>query len=290
MSPLRSVGGRLALALLVIVAGVLAIVYLIVVPSFQRSLENAELRSLAGSIQHVATAPGFPTNQASLQPYVSGLQQAVNARVAVFSQLASKGPLEPQADSNTEQNSSVLERDPVALAAKNSSTLARGTVSRDGQLFAEVAYPDQLLCAPVLGAAPRPAANGRCGASACLHRRGDRDALRRARRVHRRDALRAATEAPRGGRRADRGRRLRRTGGRSDRRRGRSAGARVRADAASRSPASTGRVGSSSRMPRTSFAPRSSRSAASSSCWTSPGSTRRRETSSSLRCGSRWRV
>ncbi len=141
MSPLRSVGGRLALALLVIVAGVLAIVYLIVVPSFQRSLENAELRSLAGSIQHVATAPGFPTNQASLQPYVSGLQQAVNARVAVFSQLASKGPLEPQADSNTEQNSSVLEHDPVALAAKNSSTLARGTVSRDGQLFAEVAYP-----------------------------------------------------------------------------------------------------------------------------------------------------
>jgi hypothetical protein len=32
VSPFRSVGGRLALALLVVVAGVLAIVYLIVVP------------------------------------------------------------------------------------------------------------------------------------------------------------------------------------------------------------------------------------------------------------------
>ena len=51
MSPLRSVGGRLALALLVIVVGVLAIVYLIVVPSYQRSLENAELRTLANSLR-----------------------------------------------------------------------------------------------------------------------------------------------------------------------------------------------------------------------------------------------
>ena len=48
MSPLRSVGGRLSLSLLVIVAGVLAIVYLIVVPSYRRSLENTELRGLGG--------------------------------------------------------------------------------------------------------------------------------------------------------------------------------------------------------------------------------------------------
>ena len=46
MSSLRGVGGRLAVGLLVVVAGVLAIVYLIVVPSYQRSLENSELRGL----------------------------------------------------------------------------------------------------------------------------------------------------------------------------------------------------------------------------------------------------
>ena len=54
MSPLRGVGGRLALALLVVVACVLAIVYVIVVPSYQRSLENSELRSLESSMRTVA--------------------------------------------------------------------------------------------------------------------------------------------------------------------------------------------------------------------------------------------
>ena len=43
MNPLRSVGGRLALALLVVVGGALAIVYLIVVPSYQSSLVDARL-------------------------------------------------------------------------------------------------------------------------------------------------------------------------------------------------------------------------------------------------------
>ena len=43
VNPLRSVGGRLALALLVVVAGVLAIVYVIVVPSYRHSLQNTEL-------------------------------------------------------------------------------------------------------------------------------------------------------------------------------------------------------------------------------------------------------
>jgi signal transduction histidine kinase len=153
MSPFRSVGGRLALALLVIVVGVLAIVYLIVVPSYQRSLENTELGSLANSLLHEAV-PHFPsdTNSNALQQWVEGLQPAVNARVAVFTSLASKGALEPQADS-TYENSSLLEHDPVALAARNRSTLARGTVSRGGQRFAETAYPIDgfviLLSAPL---------------------------------------------------------------------------------------------------------------------------------------------
>ena len=38
MNPLRTVGGRLALALLVVVACALAIVYVVVVPSYERSL------------------------------------------------------------------------------------------------------------------------------------------------------------------------------------------------------------------------------------------------------------
>ena len=46
MSPFRSVAGRLALALLLVVAGVLTIVYLIVVPSYKTSLENNELKTI----------------------------------------------------------------------------------------------------------------------------------------------------------------------------------------------------------------------------------------------------
>src|SRR3954469_9569254 len=142
MSPFRSVGGRLALALLVIVVAALAIVYLIVVPSYQHSLENAELRGLADSLVHDAV-PKFPRdpNPSALQQYASDLQPAVNAQVAVFSSIVSKGALEPQADSEGGQDSSLLERDPVALRARNGSTLARGTVSRGDQRFAEVAYP-----------------------------------------------------------------------------------------------------------------------------------------------------
>ena len=142
MSPFRSVGGRLALALLVIVVGALVIVYLIVVPSYQRSLENAELRGLANSLVHDAV-PKFPTdpNPSALQQYAGDLQPAVNAQVAVFNSIVSKGALEPQADSEGGQDSSLLERDSVALRARDGSTLARGTVSRGNQRFAEVAYP-----------------------------------------------------------------------------------------------------------------------------------------------------
>ncbi len=148
----RSVGGRLSLALLTVVAGVLAIVYLIVVPSYEHSLENAELSGLSASLLHEAV-PAFPADVANLQEFAEGMQPRVNARVAVFNQLTPKGPLEPQADSSTEQNSTGLERDPVALEAKDQSTVARGRVSRDGQEFAEVAYPINsyvvLLSAPL---------------------------------------------------------------------------------------------------------------------------------------------
>ena len=51
--------GKLALALLLVVAGVLAIVYLIVVPSYQTSLENTELKGLQSSLQKIAL-PQFP--------------------------------------------------------------------------------------------------------------------------------------------------------------------------------------------------------------------------------------
>ena len=150
MSPFGSVGGRLALALLTVVAGVLAIVYLIVVPSYQRSLENAELRSLGTAMQRIVIKR-YPADEQQRQQFVSEMAPLTNARVVVFDLLSDGGPLEPVADSGLDQKS--VEHDPVATAAMEGSTIARGTVVRDDQHYAEVAYPVQksvvLLSAPL---------------------------------------------------------------------------------------------------------------------------------------------
>jgi signal transduction histidine kinase len=141
VSALRSVGGRLAFALLVVVAGVLAIVYLIVVPSYKSSLENNELASLETALR-VRVVPNYPPEPFMKQAFASRLAPHLDARVVVFN-LANETPalLTPYADSNVESDSSDVVNDPVAFDAIRLQTLARGTVTRDGQEYAEVAYP-----------------------------------------------------------------------------------------------------------------------------------------------------
>ncbi len=141
MSPLSSVRGKLALALLLVVAGVLAIVYVIVVPSYRTSLENTELKALQSSLQKVALP--FPEQGYLQQQFVEGVSQATNTRAVVLS-LTSETPvlIEAFADSATERSSTELQNDPIALRAIRTQALARGTVHRDGQSYAEVAYPE----------------------------------------------------------------------------------------------------------------------------------------------------
>jgi signal transduction histidine kinase len=139
--PFRSVGGRLALALLVVVAGVLAIVYLIVVPSYKTSLENNELGTLQTLLLNRAV-PNFPAEPWMKQQFASTEAPQLNARVVVFN-LQNETPalLVPYADSNVEGDSSDVVNDPVAFNAIQLQTLARGTVTRKGEEYAEVAYP-----------------------------------------------------------------------------------------------------------------------------------------------------
>ncbi|HEY8644869.1 MAG TPA: HAMP domain-containing sensor histidine kinase [Gaiellaceae bacterium] len=141
MRPFRSVGGRLALALLVVVAGVLTIVYLIVVPSYKTSLENNELNALETVLQARAV-PLYPVEPWLKQQFASTMAPRLNARVVVFN-LQNETPslLVPYADSNVEGDSSDVVNDPVAFDAIRLQTLARGTVTRKGQEYAEVAYP-----------------------------------------------------------------------------------------------------------------------------------------------------
>jgi signal transduction histidine kinase len=137
--PFRSVGSRLALALLVVVAAVLAIVYVIVVPSYRHSLENQELSSLASELQKVVL-PKFPADFPRRALFVNEMSTTVDARVAILESLSANGPLEPVADSSLDQTSD-LEEDPIALLALRLGRQTRGIVHRHGEQYAEVAAP-----------------------------------------------------------------------------------------------------------------------------------------------------
>jgi signal transduction histidine kinase len=76
------------------------------------------------------------------QQFASELAPRINARVVVFDLLNRKPALiTPYADSNLQSDPSEFVNDPVAFDAIRLQTLARGTVQRQGQEYAEVAYP-----------------------------------------------------------------------------------------------------------------------------------------------------
>jgi signal transduction histidine kinase len=132
--PIRGIRLRLALALVLVVAGALGVVYLILVPSLKSELVNAKLDRLEEDAKTVA--PGLVANAERPQEFAEFTSGLVQARVVVYTVVA--GTLFSQADSNTASSVDV-ERDPVALRAARADTLQRGTVEREGRRFAEVA-------------------------------------------------------------------------------------------------------------------------------------------------------
>jgi signal transduction histidine kinase len=136
VNPLRTVGGRLALALLVVVAGALAIVYIVVVPSYQRSLIDTRLADLKQTLRLIMEVPR-PSGTALDQAWVEGVAAPrANARVVVFHYRA--GLLEPVADSDR-GSSSGLENDPIATRALHQRGVVRGEISRADERYAEAA-------------------------------------------------------------------------------------------------------------------------------------------------------
>jgi signal transduction histidine kinase len=136
VNPFRTVGGRLALALLVVVACALAIVYVVVVPSYQRSLINSRLTDLQQTlhtIMAVPRPPGTALNQGWVEEEAGPL---ADARVVVFRYRS--GLLKPVADS-THTRSPYLRNDPMALRALSHHGFVRGDVTRGDKSFAETA-------------------------------------------------------------------------------------------------------------------------------------------------------
>ncbi len=154
MNPLRTVGGRLALALVLVLGGALGIVYLIVVPSYRQSLVNTRLGDLRHTVQQVSAKPRpgqgevFPSQ---LWVEDEAVPAARGARVVLFS---APPLLEPVGDSNGGTSLDV-EHDPMARRAAGSSGIVSGAVTRNGGVYAEAALslgrgqPILLLATPL---------------------------------------------------------------------------------------------------------------------------------------------
>ncbi|MBA2476735.1 MAG: HAMP domain-containing protein [Actinobacteria bacterium] len=142
MSPLRSVGARLSAALMLVVLVALGVVYAFVVPLLERNLVQSKVDVLATSAERVRGSfePTFllPGLLFQLDEYVDRAAFTTNARVVV---------LEPLSDevfrvrSDSSPSGADIQRDRVALAAAFGTVTQRGTVTRTGERYAEVAFP-----------------------------------------------------------------------------------------------------------------------------------------------------
>ena len=137
MTPFRSVGGRLSFALLLLVAGALAIVYVVVIPSLERSLVNDRLDELERDAR--TAAAGLKDEDRGAWPLaIVGYATLMNARVTALD-VSSPDAAEPFYDSSGKYSDVV--RDPLALRAAVRFRVARGRVDRNDRSYAEVAVP-----------------------------------------------------------------------------------------------------------------------------------------------------
>ena len=137
-SRFRGIRFRLALALLVVVAGSLGVVYLIVVPSLEAELVNAKLDQLEEDARNVARTFESQNELGSEQQFAEQAASLFQARVVVYSILQDQPFI--FGDSNTTTSLDVA-RNPTAQRATRTRAVERGTDERRDRRFAEVAVP-----------------------------------------------------------------------------------------------------------------------------------------------------
>ena len=137
----RSVGTRLSLALLLVVAIALGVVYLAVVPSLEKRLVNTRISQLEVAARKLAT----PASKARLlQDFVVKASRDTGARVMAFAVTPSpqgKTVGSPVAESNLGQSSQDVNEDPIATRAARTGRLQSGTISHGDGRWAEAAVP-----------------------------------------------------------------------------------------------------------------------------------------------------
>lgn len=138
MSGFRTVGARLALALLAVVAGVLAFVYLIVVPSLEHRLIDSRKAQAASVAERVAAQ--LPSETPG--DIAAGFASATNTRVTIF-EIFNRAPLSLRDIADEGGGGAVggIDEDPVARSAAETLTPKRDVVTRGGGRYAEAARP-----------------------------------------------------------------------------------------------------------------------------------------------------
>jgi signal transduction histidine kinase len=139
VNPFRSVGARLSLALLLVVAMALGLVYLAVAPSLENRLVDSRLNDLEriapALAEEIAEFPNDPD-------FFESASTNANARVVLLRPL-SRVPLELNVvgDSLGGRSSADVREDPLATRTSRDLVPRRSTVSRNGERFAEVTVP-----------------------------------------------------------------------------------------------------------------------------------------------------
>ena len=138
MRHLQTVGARLALALLVVVAAVLAFVYLVVTPSLEDRLVDSRKDQVATVAERAADSLRVEEPTDAL---AEGFASASNTRVTFF-EIFSRDPLTlVEIAEGGGGFVGGIEDDPVALQAAGTLTPAQGVVTRASLEFAEGAHP-----------------------------------------------------------------------------------------------------------------------------------------------------
>ena len=140
MSTFRTVGARLSLALLVVVALVLGLVYVIVVPSLRTRLVDSRLNALDQAARTLAAE--YRRNDRD-PDFFSNASEDTNARVILMSVDSQSPPLVTPGGLSSLPGRSLADytNDPVATRTAQTSRVERGTVDRSDGRFAEVAAP-----------------------------------------------------------------------------------------------------------------------------------------------------
>src|SRR6266508_4482032 len=138
MNHLRTVGVRLSLALLVVVAGVLAFVYLIVVPSLEHRLVDSRQDQVAGVASRAAESWRFE-KPLDVDQFAQSYASASNTRVTVYD-VFNRSPLQLRvvADQGAAGFVGGISDDPIAYRAARTESPTRGVATRDGR-YAEAA-------------------------------------------------------------------------------------------------------------------------------------------------------